>query len=125
MDTTYIKMCDCEEIQAHYSYADEQDFVYCPQHKTLWAVGHDGWECIQYNCTSVGIWLPTQSQLQEMVIREFKAIELAEHFGGWLLSAFGWNYREQFTSMEQLWIAFVMKEKHNKVWEGDKWIEKR
>ena len=25
------------------------------------------------------------------------------------------------TSMEQLWLAFVMKEKYNKMWDGTKW----
>jgi len=27
-----------------------------------------------------------------------------------------------FTSMEQLWLAFVMKELHQKAWDGYKWI---
>ncbi len=25
-------------------------------------------------------------------------------------------------SMEQLWLAFVMRERYNKIWEGDKWV---
>ncbi len=25
-------------------------------------------------------------------------------------------------SMEQLWLAFVMKEKYNKVWTGEEWV---
>ena len=62
-----------------------------------------------------------QTQLQEMVIGERKPIELAEHFSGWILSAFGWDYRELFTSMEQLWLAFVMKEKFGKVWRDGEW----
>ena len=28
---------------------------------------------------------------------------------------------DKVTSMEQLWLAFVMKEKYNKTWTGDKW----
>jgi len=28
---------------------------------------------------------------------------------------------KQFTSMEQLWLAFVMKEKYGKVWNGEDW----
>lgn len=31
------------------------------------------------------------------------------------------DYPKQFTSMEQLWLAFVMKGKHNKVWNGREW----
>ena len=26
-------------------------------------------------------------------------------------------------SWEQLWLAFVMKEKFNKIWDGEKWSE--
>ena len=29
---------------------------------------------------------------------------------------------QQFSSMEQLWLAFVMKEKFDRVWDGDKWV---
>ena len=29
----------------------------------------------------------------------------------------------QFTSMEQLWLAFVMKEKFKKMWSGNEWVE--
>ncbi len=29
---------------------------------------------------------------------------------------------QQFTSMEQLWLAFVMKEKYNKVWVDGEWV---
>ena len=32
------------------------------------------------------------------------------------------NYLRQFTSMEQLWLAFVMKEKYNKTWNGKDWV---
>ena len=33
------------------------------------------------------------------------------------------RYIAQFTSMEQLWLAFVMKEKHGKVWSDDQWVK--
>ena len=28
-------------------------------------------------------------------------------------------------SMEQLWLAFVMKEKYEKTWDGTNWIENK
>lgn len=31
------------------------------------------------------------------------------------------KYYGQFTSMDQLWLAFVQKELHNKSWDGEKW----
>jgi hypothetical protein len=33
------------------------------------------------------------------------------------------GYWGNFTSWEQLWLAFVMKEKSNKIWDGKQWIE--
>ena len=72
------------------------------------------------------IWLPRQDQLQEMVIYG----TLNKDGLGSLLSRF-WvfcscKYMEEptfwvFTSMEQLWLVFVMKEKYNKVWDGEEW----
>jgi hypothetical protein len=29
---------------------------------------------------------------------------------------------QTFTSMEQLWLAFVMKDKYNKEWNGEDWV---
>ena len=73
--------------------------------------------------------IPLQDQLQEMV-------------GGYkeqkdMITGYGYceneynkfkdmpctGYWDMFTSMEQLWLAFVMKERHNKIWDGDKWIK--
>lgn len=81
------------------------------------------------------VWLPRQDQLQEMVLSKF------------IFRGDGINYSndttrtELFTmmksflyficntpgnelpngSMEQLWLAFVMKEKFNKTWDGSNW----
>ena len=96
MDTseTYIKMCSCNEIQENTAYLlDGNDFR-----------------------SPDGIWLPRQDQLQEMVdISDwrFKLVNcasfLADNFGS-------------FATMEQLWLAFVMKEKYHKIWNGEDWI---
>ncbi len=32
-----------------------------------------------------------------------------------------WCKTHSITSMEQLWLAFVMKEKHGKTWDGNQW----
>jgi len=70
------------------------------------------------------LWLPRQDQLQKMVKEDgetdleiladfsYGMIEFSSKYGGTL----------KFTSMEQLWLAFVMKEKYNKTWDGEKWI---
>ena len=64
-------------------------------------------------------WLPRQDQLQEMmpmplsiVIDDFRNFCLQDG-QVWL-----------FGSMEQLWLAFVMRDKYNKVWDGQDWVQK-
>lgn len=72
------------------------------------------------------LWLPRQDQLQEMR-KEKTIIDLVWDFG---LDVFGDNkemkdvrifYYDQFTSVEQLWLALVMKENFKKTWNGKKW----
>jgi len=64
------------------------------------------------------IWLPRQDQLQEMV-RDLFPVSwvLAKEFAekAYHLSA------DTNMSMEQLWLAFVMKEEFGKVWTGEEW----
>lgn len=76
------------------------------------------------------IWILRQDQLQELVKDRM--------WGNWDLSKFltldpfydFWKTEfiekhNHYNSMEQLWLAFVMKEKFNKTWTNDKkeWIE--
>ncbi len=75
------------------------------------------------------IWLPRQDQLQEMInIKNY----ISYPSSNWGLvcvfySRFSKNaeYSPQQIykmSMEQLWLVFVMKEKYNKTWNGETWI---
>ena len=127
MDTseTYIKMCEkAEEIQkirVESEYWEEGDWLF-RSGKVLacgWNAGYfEGWLWPQKG----DIWLPRQDDLQEMV----KPLEL--------YAFYHWVYRADqrdgdylpdcnkvYTSMEQLWLAFVMSEKYNKVWNGEEW----
>ncbi len=75
--------------------------------------------------------LERQDQLQEMVIGTKHTHLLAHEFALW------WHGGEELgrqhaghvspngcdASMEQLWLAFVMKEKYHKIWTGEEWIE--
>lgn len=70
-------------------------------------------------------WLPYQHQLQEMVRRPawFFKDGGDEEDSNSLLARFE-NSIELFMyswSMEQLWLAFVMREKFNKTWNGEDW----
>lgn len=68
-------------------------------------------------------WLPRQDQLQDMIknswglrtierqllnIHRFVIDEVDEH-------------NRFYHSMEQFWLAFVMKEKYKKIWNGKEW----
>lgn len=73
----------------------------------------------QDNC----IWLPRQDQLQNM------AWESLGTYCSNKMNSLTWgiwdfyNSIDDLDSMEQLWLAFVMKKKFNKVWTGGEWIK--
>lgn len=70
------------------------------------------------------IWLPRQDQLQEMVREEEWGCDWTDH----LLDDFE-NWRREYGiqnwTMEQLWLAFVMKKKYNKTWSESDWVTER
>jgi hypothetical protein len=64
------------------------------------------------------VWIPRQDQLQEMVYKDARADAIIEMLESWRKE--NYEYELQFISMEQLWLAFVMKEKYNKIWDNGK-----
>lgn len=70
----------------------------------------------KYFSSNEVIWLPIQGQLQKMIkISSPLYLELSFHNS--LNGPFCFiEYYKQFISMEQLWLAFVMKENYNKIW---------
>ena len=111
MDTskTYIKMCEkAIEIQRHYpDVTDPHNWWHKKEHGGL-------------------IWLPRQDQLQEMVksdihphwqLNNFVDAGLYDY-----IQEMG-EYAKQFSSMEQLWLALVMREKYSKIWNGEVWAK--
>jgi len=140
-DETFVKMVDCPEIQGLRP-SGEYDFpcsIYFGRH----IVEKDDSKPHLFgtSCPSdVGegsIWLPRQDQLQGMVdphifnspwfiwgkFKDFVA-------GKWWVNGVcemrpeHYSYIAQFQSFEQLWIAFVMHELHNKHWSGSEWVER-
>lgn len=73
-----------------------------------------------------GIWLPRQDQLQKMVGKK-KADVLLIDLVNWTQDNIQFYksgvIRRLYpnASMEQLWLAFVMKEKYQKTWNGKEW----
>jgi len=86
------------------------------------------------------VWLPRQDQLQEILIQSrHPDKDVSEHFCGFYLyhDILDW-YRIKmgeifyqgkdfinFNSLEQMWLAFVMYEKYNKVWDKKEWRIKK
>lgn len=66
------------------------------------------------------IWLPRQDQLQEMLRGKYDIRTMCWDFNGFLGGRRA-GYSMKFNSMEQLWLAFVMLEKYNKIWNGMDW----
>ena len=137
MDTskTYIKMCDWPKIQGTRELGRGDFFailktpiddgcldVRIVGDQKMWMIAHRS------------VWLPRQDQLQEMIKSYYKthpsnAFEcddfgLVEYFYNfcWLEEDRNWD-KEGITTMEQFWLVFVMKEKHNKIWNGEEWDE--
>lgn len=66
--------------------------------------------------------LERQDQLQEMV----SSVVGDTTIDAFMLHSFLPFCHAEMTlwgSMEQLWLAFVMKELHSKIWDGDNWIK--
>lgn len=123
MDTSekYIDICKkAVEIQKDWL-PDNADFfgdprdgghgtVYVLARRSDWTVGNS-------------VWLPRQDQLQYMVISDRYSPGRSTHH---MLTAFiCWYQHKTKThpdSMEQIWLAFVMKEKYSKVWNGRDWV---
>ncbi len=124
MDTSpeYIKQCEkAKEIQLYRNgHKKDGDFYYFPRFKETHALS--GFPPATQESF---IWLPRQDQLQEIVGGLEKGFI---DWQNWLGNVYGYNYGGKpnghlriFTSFEQLWLAFVMKEKFNKVWDGTDW----
>jgi len=80
----------------------------------------------KYGFNKKKVWLPRQDQLQEILFSQktIKACFYRDIHGlskDFYLFAF---QHPEFKSFEQLWLAFVMSEKYNKIFEGKDWIIK-
>jgi len=109
-----------------------------PKYGDLWAYAnhprYGGWtvEYIGENYkhepghTYIGerIWLPRQDELQEIWLEAFpNELILVRFFDWW--NNLGYSDANSLDSMEQLWLAFVMKENYTKVWDDQKedWVK--
>jgi len=140
----YIDMCrEAKEIQelakveeGSWFFCECKDMQYYPHGYGLNFIGNDNdadngnKELID---SPTDIWLPTQEQLQDIMIDTFKydIYLLMNKFCEFSLNPYAINQSLGFKSnmwavgaferMNQLWLAFVMKEKFGKIWINGKW----
>ena len=134
----YIKMCEmAEEIQKSWN-PKFRDYCREKEYEDLMLItqiieNHDI-RCFGYRYRRTGYgaerylkngltWLPTQEQLQEIVDCNWYKV-----FGEflWWHSNSDENAEEFasiFYSFNEVWLAFVMKEKYHKTWTGEKWVK--
>lgn len=120
----YISQCEkAEEIQAQRVDWYYQGDWYVIQKPSILIYVVTGDKADDRTPAPFEVWLPRQDQLQKMLwmwdihgmIQEF--YEFANY-----LSPQGKTYQNQFTSMEQLWLAFCMSERFGKAWDGEGWV---
>lgn len=122
MDTTekYIEMCTkAEEIHSLWCAKKCDVFAYVEQDLKYHI--HTVWRGAGYfSKYPVYIWLPRQDQLQEMLLQPANTKYPDIYY---LMADFKIVMVEnlRLDSFEQLWLAFVMKEKYNKSWDGENW----
>ena len=139
MDKTelYIKMCDCPEIQEQCVLRPvlpkegiilDGNYVWVIVKKDIGKK-----KSIDSRLDNKSIWLPRQDQIQEMMkfddishlvfdLKEFSRTFYKSEKRG--KDTIYHRASEMFDSMEQLWLAFYMYKKHEKLWNGKEWEKK-
>ncbi len=126
---TWIPVCydSCLVRRTYYGEKDEYYLLYVSHPDKIITV-------IRRDSTDTCIWLPRQDQLQDMVEKikdknhfvfrfqkflQEKYLKITEQPAFVVLE----NTFDNGVSMEQLWLAFVMSERFEKVWNGEDWIK--
>lgn len=127
-DPVYIKMCEkATDIQKqNYHIGCIKEFAIFQGGGIIldgngsWWYGYEKTEHPPFEIR-LKVWLPRQDDLQDMISDDVH--DLISEFDGFVSFPEEWG-NFPFASLEQLWLAFVMKEKYNKVWNGEDWIVK-
>ena len=120
---TYIKQCEASEEIQKWWFPDICDLYYDKSEKKTKPITFLA-EKIWLTERTRGcnfIWLPTQEQLQEMVDRDWYKVFCKFLLWHWNSEPNAKEFASMFNSMNEVWLAFVMKEKYNKIWTGEKW----
>ena len=127
MDTSkeYIKMCNCEEIQA--------DKPKCLQFISNIYYGNTVLDINKVNPRLLSIsdsdildekciWLPRQDQLQDMIKGEWSMFFNSAHGFMIVIDDPDRTDRYMAKTSEQAFLQFIMCKKYNKKWNGEEWI---
>jgi len=119
----YIKMCDCPEVQEQWKpkFCD----AFCKRSDGIvvhYLCNVEEWEPRAQDLKFY-VWLPHQGQIQEMMPQCNCAICLTEEFYRFFENNLDGLCDAGIETLEQMWLAFYMHEKHNKVWDGEKWVK--
>ncbi len=136
---SYHRMCDrAEEIQCLWQpihgdfYADSRGNIRCwiatnpppERFKNRFGI------CIKNSIIHLSkyTWLPRQDQLIEMAQVSGRRYEsIVQDFFDWSKRPYGSysvNPGRLFKSMEKIWLAFVMYQKFNRLWDGHSWVKR-
>lgn len=132
MDITekYVKMCEkADEVQKFKNEwdGDSPDFWFGTNQEVFEIAGYF------YANRAFCPWLPRQEDIQAMFKRIYDVDNMIATFHSWYrgFTIDGHlNIREykdpenkNFNTFEQLWLAFYMRDRHNKIWNGEDWIK--
>lgn len=121
----YIKMCEkAEEIQKAWK-PKQFDSYGSEEYKKAFILDELGMINHIEKYKSSYKWLPTQEQLQEMIEYKTKNGETyLDCFYFWASKKYNcFVFGRDKITWNELWLAFVMKEKWNKEWTGSKWVK--
>jgi hypothetical protein len=127
MDTSshYVQMCEkATEITTtwHYGFGDFYVSLVADIASEVQTIVSDLELQRSYMQQIKAVWLPRQDQLQALVLDQHATPwDLVIEFANTLMSDKS-RYFEIFSSMEQLWIAYIMDKKCNKKWTGKDWL---
>jgi len=117
----YLHMCEkATEIQGKVTTLEIGDFVWKGKKYLKWAIGVNA---VYDRLIEPGeVWLPRQSQLQDMLRYDRKRVSDLDILHG-LIFELDMRYAKGFChlSMEEMWLAVVMKKKYFKFWNESKW----
>ena len=119
---TYVNMADNEIIQPRRFHLENGDYWCWSSHKEVVMLCRDRTPRIDKRGGNRKIWLPTQDQLQKILTSGgmWSNLTCLHDFSEKILGTKTMRWIP--TSMEQLWMAYVMQKEFHQVYDGRAWV---